>query len=693
MTKSSDETQQAHSDQLLAIRLQRQFDRENNLIDGAGDGESSADRNGDREEEQCRADFELARRLAEDDVARAPPLQCRSDFLLAHRLAEDDGAPPLSPRPSRRGMIESGARRDVESAPSARHQATRQIESAVFDDELWRQLKTSFLEAKNRKGVYASVPSGRKAAGSASAAPKPHLTGTDAPNPRLIASEFGLSNAKVDALVKIGWLAIPNKDSLRSGDSSTGGGGGGFWSSLFSRGGEKLRDTVLGRSFFLADAMLEQIELVACLQEANFDGNFAEAQACATPADQELFARCERARDEALGKLRSHSDATVFWSPQEVATTARSLLNVRLERLGNADETFFEGRKGAFLTAEKMRMFAESELGAVCVYSAQTFHGGFMHLLLDCIAPETTKIWGDADLDAGFRTDFPSSLVERVRFTRRPCVETDLRDIRAHLSVVPYWASSARVPADGSSSRGSCSRRSCSRRSCSRRNLLTHVGGGLAKLADHAGFSTTGGPAVQQYLMSCSVSLLNFNHYTSTQSFLRDADWGHEWLGQEVRDALAYNFPKLKLSAPGPARYRPYGTLGGAWAPAGARSGPPVSAAPASGPVSGSQLALDEQIVALHASLLRVFGAHGRFLYVIALCGELERLVYLALPLGYRKQLQPAGNREDMATLLHCQVGREIFYWRKHRGGSQLSSTLVRRPSCVACRQSVVCGC
>ena len=63
---------------------------------------------------------------------------------------------------------------------------------------------------------------------------------------------------------------------------------------------------------------------------------------------------------------------------------ARSLLNARLKRLGNADEAFFEDRKNAFLTAEKMRMFAESELGAVCVYSAQTFHGGFMHLLLDC---------------------------------------------------------------------------------------------------------------------------------------------------------------------------------------------------------------------------------------------------------------------------------------------------------------------
>lgn len=204
------------------------------------------------------------------------------------------------------------------------------------------------------------------------------------------------------------------------------------------------------------------------------------------------------------------------------------------------------------------------------------------------IAPESSKIWGDADLDAGFRADFPSSLVERVRFARRPCVETDLRDIRAHLSVVPYWASSARVSAAGrsddtrSSSDNSTlggqlwdkggelwertrtvekptGEQQSENQTASSSEGLTKggkdlagqllgsvfagVGVGLAKLADHAGLGTFGGPAAEQHLMSCSVSLLNFDHFESTQSFLRGADCGHKWLGDEVRSALAYEIP------------------------------------------------------------------------------------------------------------------------------------------------------
>ena len=331
MTKHDETTQQAQSDQLLAIRLQRQFDRENNLIDGAGngDGESSADRRGDRKEEQCRADlelarrlaeegeadagapplqcrsdfelarrlaeetetdagapslqcrsdFELARRLAEEADAGAPPLECRSDFELARRLAEDDGAPPLSPPPSRRGMIESGPRRGVESA-SAGHQATRQVESALIDDELWRQLKTSFLEAKDREGAYASVPpsGGGSALGAASAMNKSALGATAA---KVTASDLGLRNAKVDALVSIGWLvdsagedSSALRTSSRTTSSSSTTNDGGFWSSLVSWGGEKVRGAVVGRTFFLADAMLEQIELVACLHEVRRSDKF-----------------------------------------------------------------------------------------------------------------------------------------------------------------------------------------------------------------------------------------------------------------------------------------------------------------------------------------------------------------------------------------------------------------------------------
>lgn len=51
-----------------------------------------------------------------------------------------------------------------------------------------------------------------------------------------------------------------------------------------------------------------------------------------------------------------------------------------------------------------------------------------------------------------------------------------------------------------------------------------------------------------------------------------------------------------------------------------------------------TSIEIDRQIVDLHSKLAAVYGKH-RFLYVVALFGQLEKLVYLAHAFGFRKAL------------------------------------------------------
>ena len=428
------------------------------------------------------------------------------------------------------------------------------------DRDMWDQLKGSFLDT-NRGRVAA--PEKKKP--------------PDKDHTQLLgAAAFGLSAARAVSLTAptVGWL-------VAAGTRASLGGAAASSSAAAPR--------AAAQKFKIVESALLQIQQVACLDGANFDGQWGQAKNFLTPEHRVFVDSCEALRQTTLDQLKVFESGAENWTADALSKTAQHLLDHRFR--GSTDEVFFEGKKEIFLAAEKLRMHVESELGSEVVYSAQTFHGGFMHIVLDAMAPDGASVWG-ADLHKDFCNNNPGTFVERVRFGRRPSPATDQLDISAHFSVVPYWASSSRATPDepspdeqGSSSSGGGGSSSSSKAAGmgapavpggagalstaalpggggSSSSAGPVPGGGASSNSDvvvgssaeggsfvgsvlanvHASVAkvvnpfvkTLGGPNAEQHLMSASVSLHNFDSYESTQSFFRGADCGHGWLPFEV---------------------------------------------------------------------------------------------------------------------------------------------------------------